>query len=35
MKDVFVKIRDKPTLIENIFCSSIASAFAGYITTPL
>jgi hypothetical protein len=35
MKDFVLVDRQKPTLPENILCSSAASAFAGYLTTPL
>ena len=35
MKDLVAKDRKKPTLGESMICSSFASAFAGFITTPL
>jgi len=35
MKDFVAKDRQKPTLIESMVCSATASAFAGFVTTPL
>ena len=35
MKDLVTKDREKPTLTESIISSATASAFAGFITTPL
>ena len=35
LKDLVVKDREKPTLVESMVCSATASAFAGFITTPL
>lgn len=35
MKDLILTDRQKPKLHESIICSGVASAFAGYVVTPL